>query len=372
MHPAIALLVGLLVVWAIRRDDEADELGRWRLLAAAVGALYPYIDKVLYILGTGAYLQLGDGLFWSLPLLPFHAVLASVGVSLATRRNFSFTTLYIPVAAAMASTVFLGLLTDDGLAPLAPLWDGRFGFRIMYPFDALVLGLSLLTIALGFIFFPFRRYMARMGLVCIALYMLSNAGLAWQARGFGWDYAEALEIAESADVKVHALPQPLSPLNWRVLVEDREHGTLHDTLINLKRTAVTKLPANATRAARVDALYRPRSQAVWRVYDRFGKPGEDKEEDRLRVERAHAAWMDTPFAWYGRYAIFDRLIPSPLEGFSATCVNFVDIRFEGARQEEKGTFLICPAGRDGRARVFQPRGKEEWKEIMPIVGVGSV
>jgi inner membrane protein len=278
--------------------------------------------------------------------------------------------LYIPVIAGMATTVFLGLLTDDGIAPLAPLWDGRFGFRIMYTFDALVMGLSVLTLALGFVFFPFRRYMARMGLVCIALYMLSNAGLAWQARSFGWDYAEAQEIAEKDDVRVHALPQPLSPLNWRVLVV--QDGKMHDTLINLKRTAVVKLPPNPTRAARVDALYRPRALAVWRVYDRFGKPGEEDEADRLRVERAYAAWMDTPFDWYGRYAIFSKLMPSPLEGFAATCVTFVDIRFEGARQEAKGTYLICPAGRNGKARVFQPRGKEEWKEIVPIVGVGNV
>lgn len=372
MHPAIALLVGVLVAWAIRRDDQQDELGYWRVVAAATGALYPYIDKILYVFGTGAYLQLGDGLFWSIPLLPFHAVVASVGLTLAAQRRFSFTTLYVPVMAGMATTVLLGLLTDDGIAPLAPLWDGRFGFRIMYSFDALVLGLSVLTLSLGFLFFPFRRYMARMGLVCVALYMLSNAGLAWQARSFGWDYAEALEIAENDGVKVLALPQPLSPLNWRVLVVEEESGRLHDTLINLKRTAVVKLPPNPTRAARVDALYRPRTLAVWRVYDRFGTAGVEEEAERLRVERAYAAWMETPFAWYGRYAIFDKLIPSPLEGFAATCVNFVDVRFEGARQEAKGTYLICPAGRHGKARVFQPKGKEEWREITPIVGVGNV
>lgn len=371
MHFAIALLVGVLVAWAIRRDDGPDDLGHWRLLAAATGALYPYFDKALYLFGTGAYLQLGDALFWSIPLLPFHAVVASAALTLAMGRQVSFTTLYLPVIAGMAVTVFLGLLTDDGIAPLAPLWDGRFGFRVMYPFDAVVLGLSVLTLSLGFIFFPFRRYMARMGLACIALYMLSNAGLAWQARSFGWDYAEALEIADN-NVKVHALPQPLSPLNWRVLVEERESGKVHDTLINLKRTAVVKLAPNPTRAARVDALYRPRAFAVWRVYDRFGTQGVEDDADRLRVERAYAAWMDTPFEWYGRYAIFDRLIPSPLEGFAATCVNFIDIRFEGARREDRGTYLICPAGRNGKARVFQPKGKDEWREIMAVVGVGNV
>lgn len=367
MHPSIAIAVGLVVAWAVRglRAEGEEGLGWWRLAAGAAGALYPYMDFLLRLMGPGAALQLGDGILWSLPLIPFHAVLVAGALHVVSRKNFP--ELYMATIGAMAATVFLALLTDDGIAPLALLWDGRVGLRVLYSFDALVLGLAVLTLIVGTIFYPFRQYAARMGLVCIALYIISTAGFAWQARGVGYDHAEAQGLE---DPVVHALPQPLSPLNWRVVVEDNK-GFVHDTLINLKRAQAVKLPeAGATRAARIDALYRPVSKAVWRVYDRYGRAGEDTKEERTRAERAFKAWMETPYGWYGRYAIFDGVLEKPLGGGAAVCVKFIDVRYDGARDRAKGEYVVCPSAA-GRARIFRPSGSG-FTELVPVMSVGNV
>lgn len=363
MHPLIALVVGVVVAWAVV-PREGDNLGWWRVAAGAVGALYPYADILLYVVGQGAYAHLGYGVLWALPLLPFHAMVAAAVVRVASGHEFS--TLYVPVAAAMLAVVGLALLTSDGIAPLALLWDGRIGLNVLYEFDALVLGLSVLTLIVGGIFYPLKHYVARMGLVCLTLYIISTAGFAWQARGVGHDYAAAHGLE---DARVVALPQPLSPLNWRLMVEDNQHF-VHDTLVNLKRDKLLNVGEGATRAARIDALYRPVRLAVWRVYDRYGRAGEDTPEERLRVERAWLAWQDTPFAWFGRYAVFDGLVQEPLRGIKATCVQFVDLRYEAARDERHGVFVVCPKA-SGGARVLRPDG-DAYSELVPVVSVGSL
>ncbi|MCP5404977.1 MAG: hypothetical protein H6922_01980 [Pseudomonadaceae bacterium] len=348
MYSVVALAVGLVAALAAMERGREDTLGWWRVAAGATGALYPYVmDMLLWLLGSGAYLQMQHGFFWALPLAPFHAIAVAAGLRAASGKLFG--ELFVPVAAGMASTIMLALLTSDGIAPLALLWDGRVGLNVLYDFDALVFGLSALTLVLAGVFYPLRMYVARMGLVCLVLYVLSTAGFAWQARGFGGDYAEEHGLEDS---DVVAVPQALSPMNWRVMVTDNQ-GFVHDTLINLKRDKVLTVKEGDTRAARIDALYRPRRLAVWRVYDRFGRAGEDTAEDRLRVERAWDAWQDTSFAWYGRYAVFDGLVQEPLRGLKATCVQFVDLRYEAARDEEHGVYVVCPKAKGG-ARVLRP------------------
>ncbi len=369
MHPLIALAVGLVLSWAVWRPantDEPDELGWWRLAAGAAGALYPSLDVLFRLLGYGTYIQLADGIMWALPLLPFHAIIVAAGMAAISQR--SFTALYVPTLTAMGGSAFLALLTTDGMAPLAMLWDGRVGFKILHTFDALVLGLSVLTLIVGAIFFPFRHYIARMGLVCLGLYILSGAGTAWQARSFGWDYAEQHALEH---VRVTALPQPLSPMNWRVIVEETERGLMHDTLINLKRKDVIKIPeSGATRAARIDALYRPRAKAIWRVYDRYGKAGEDTSDERQRAKLALQAWQAAPLGWLARYAVFDGTISEPLN-IPATCVRFVDLRFVAARDEAYGTYVVCPANNGGMPRLLQPDG-ESFTELVPWMTVSGV
>lgn len=364
MHPLIALVVGLVVAWALIPRDGDDSLGWWRLAAGAAGALYPYLDFLLWLMGQGPYLQLGEGILWALPLLPFHAIVVAAVLRVVSGRDFS--ALYVPVVGAMASTVVLALLTDDGIAPVALLWDGRVGLRVLYSFDALVLGLSVLTLVVGGIFFPLKHYVARMGMVCLVLYIISTAGFAWQARGVGYDYAEEHKLE---DARVVALPQPLSPMNWRVMVEDNQNF-VHDTLVNLKRDKVLRVKEGDSRAARIDALYRPVRLAVWRVYDRFGRAGEDTPDDRLRAERAWQAWQQTPFGWFGRYAVFDGLVQEPLRGLKVTCVQFVDLRYEAARDEVHGVFVVCPKA-SGGARVMKPDG-DGFVELVPLVSVGNL
>ncbi|MBI1309517.1 MAG: hypothetical protein GC129_06720 [Proteobacteria bacterium] len=367
MHPLNALMLGLVAAWAAKRRNGVDPIGRWRILAAAVGSLFAYSEVVFALLGPGAYAQAYHGLTWSAVLLPFFAFTLAGAVGAICGRGWA--AVFPAIVAGLVSTWFLGLLTEEGIFPLALLVHWRVGLALLNNFDLILLGLCAVGIILALVFPIFDRDLARLTLICVVGYVLLTVFWAWRAHAFGERYAEAMNLH---DVVVHELPQPLSPLNWRVIVEEPS-GRLHDTLINLSRTHELKVGEGASRAARIDALYKPMDRAVWRIYRRYGGPEVPAERQR-RVRAAWEAWQDSIYDWYGRYAVFDRFysVPAATGGLQLGCVGFTDLRTEGARHPERGRYLVCPA-RGGGARIFQPVGAEGEgvMELIPMMTQGE-
>jgi inner membrane protein len=371
MHPLIALAVGLVVAWAVRRKNGDDDLRWWRLAAGAVGALVPYLEVLFWLGGAGLYYQAEHALLWSVLLLPLLAFVTAEILGNISKRGWG--RFYWIVLASMAATLLLGLLTTDGIQPLALLVNVRVGLGLVYDFDGVILGICLLTLGMGYAFRFWQRDIARLGLGCLAVYFMALGGLHYIAWSFGEDYADDQNL--QGDVNTDALPQPLSPFNWRVVViEDPQKGgsRLHDTLINLKGNQRMMLRNNASRAERVQALYRPRDEAEWRIYPRFGG-AETTAAQQRRITLAWDAWAHGPFGGLAKYAVFDDEVPPPLSGINATsCLRFRDLRLDGARDADKGTYVICPSATGG-ARVFIPYTlwpfKTGYHELVPIENV---
>jgi hypothetical protein len=361
MNPLIALLVGALISHAIVRKNGGNELGWWRPAAGAAGAFIPYLQAFFALFGSGAYWQMYMGPTWSLLMVP--PLGSAMAMVLAKVSKKPFAQLALPVGLGMVGSIFLALLTEQGAFPLAILLNLRIALAILPGFDVVLLALGLLTLASLLVFNGFQRDISRLGLLCMGAYLLVPAWHAFEARRFGHAYAAALDLQ---DADIHVLPQPLSMQNWRIIVEDGG-GRIHDTMVNLRRKEVVKLGAEDTRTRRIDALYRPKNQAVWRIYRRFG-PAEASELDARRVSRAWDAWKYTPYAWLGRYAVFEEFVAVPASGRPLLCVQFMDLTRDGSRREEKGKFVICP-GESGHARVFRTREDGSYREWMPLLGV---
>lgn len=363
MHPLNALILGLVVAFAVKHRNGINELGVWRWVAGACGALFAYAEYSLLLMGPGVYAQAYHGILWSVVLLPFYAfALATVLGGLSGK---GWNAVFLPVAGGLTTTWLLGAMTEEGVFPFAMLINWRLGLGLLNSFDFILLGLCALGLLLAAMFPRFDRDFARLTLISVVGYISLTVFWAWQAHTFGEKYAEALGLRQ---VKVNVLPQPLSPQNWRVIVEE-PNGRLHDTLINLSRTHELKVGPEASRAARIDALYKPRSQAVWRIYKRFGGEGVDEDTQR-RARRAWYVWQEGPYGWYGRYAVFDKQysLPAALGGMNLGCIGFMDIRYVSAQHPAKGMYLICPA-RGGGARVFQPVKDDGtgWREWIPVL-----
>lgn len=365
MHPLNALILGLVVAWAVKRRNGINDLGPWRWIAAVCGSLFAYAEYAFLLMGPGAYAQAYHGIFWSVLLLPLYAFLLATIIGVFSGKGWQ--AVFWPVAGGLVGTWLLGALTEEGVFPLALLIDWRLGAGLLNGFDFILLGLCALGILLALMFPAFDRDFARLTLIGVVGYLALTVFWAWQAYQFGERYAEALKLGP---VKVRVLPQPLSPQNWRVMVEEPQ-GRLHDTLINLSRTKELKVGADASRAARIDALYKPRDHAVWKIYRRFGAEGVSEDTQR-RVRRAWYAWQAGPYGWYGRYAVFDQLynLPAAVGGVDLGCISFTDIRYLSPVPPARGRYLVCPS-RTGGGRVFQPTHDDGtgWREWIPVMAM---
>lgn len=341
---------------ALQRKNSSDKVteddtGTWQLVAAVVGAMFPYTEAFLVFVGPGAMAQGMGGLTWSLVLMPVYAVGLAGMLGVMARRSWE--EMFAPVVGGLSAAWILALLTEPGIFPLALILDWRVGLAVLNRFDVILLVLCMVGIGMGRAFKIYDRDLARLTLLMVVGYVGLVGFWGWQAKEFGVRYANLLEISHPS-VKVE--PQALSPLNWRVMVVE-PNGRIHATLITLGRGA------NHGRSEANDDPYRPRGEAVWKIERRYG--GMDvPEETQRRVRLAWYGWQNTSFGWLGRYAIFDRMYVPQEVGIGVECVGFRDFRAVTPDDMAKGTFVVCP-WRDERVRIFKPRGEMDKKGLWP-------
>lgn len=337
MHIVINIFVGIVAAWASQRQSSGmNGLGWWRFAAGAAAGAFSHIDQLFYIFGTGFGLYHQYAETWSLLLLPLYAfVIAFVFEKLAKGGQtpecpYVWKNFYPPILLTMIVVNILGALTQNGIMPLAPLFDWRLHLNLIYDFDLIIFTSSLLTVAVGVIFRRWWSIIGRVGLILIFGYLIAVSTFKLKASDVANTYANALDLTVT---ERNILPQPISPFNWRIIIET-EGNRLHDTRINLYLDEEREVFHTSKRAGRVAATYKPIDKAIWRIYHRFG---------RTHREFAQAAWssdMQDIFKWHGRFAVFRKV--TAYQGVD--CAEFKDLRFDGARFRHLGNYLLCPQG----------------------------
>lgn len=358
MNPINSILLGMLLALVFKRKNAVDPLGHWRWIAAAVAALFPYSEAVFYFLGPGTLAQGMQGITWSLLLMPVYAV--AIAGLLGMMARMTWEDMFPPVVGGLTATWCLAALTEPGIFPLALLVDWRLALAVLYSFDVVLAGLCIVGLGMAYAFKIYDRDLARLTLACVLGYV-GMAGL-WsvQAREFGAHYAKLLNMTHSV---VRVLPQPLSPMNWRVMVTE-SNGRMHDTMMTLGHGAEKGVG---------DSPYRSRDAAIWKIHRRYGAM-DVPEETQRQARLAWYGWQATPYAWLGRYAVFDRLYAPQEVGIGVACVGFKDVRAVTPAEMADGTYVVCPAG--ASARVFQPSGeldeKGNWPGMKELVAFAEV
>ena len=228
----------------------------------------------------------------------------------------------------------LSVFTKQGVKLFWPVLPWRISLELLGPFDyILMFGASLLFI-LGMVFKQWQRYFGRVAMLLALVYLVVLVTFHFKAANFAEKYANALAL-EVEDI--HLLPQPISSLSWRVIIETKDNR-LHDTMINLFLKEPLKVTESSTRARRIAALYKPMDKAIWRIYNRIGS--HRTGEGTMYVEKAWKALSESPFNWETRFVVFKGFT----EHNGTSCAEFRDLRREGARKDEKGTYLVCAEG----------------------------
>lgn len=332
MHILISLVLAFIVAWAFRKRGKPDPLGWWRVGACVTAALLPHTDNLFYFIGSSFGFIYQYTFMWSLVLAPLFAFgiaqafsAISGGNQPESRRNWQ--RYFVPVLATMIFNLLLALMSENGIALLAPLWFGRFSLSILHSFDVgLLIGMVVFAL-LAFFVGAFKTDIARATLMLLLVYMGIVGTFKLKAYNVGERYADSMGLQVE---NVYTLPQPLSPFYWRIVVET-EDGRLHDTRISLKRSNPIPITPDMNLVQRAKASYMPIHAAIWRIYNRYGL--DNPEFVRL-------AWqsdISKTLGWASHFAVYQKMRTHK----GMQCAQMKDIRFSGIKSGHLGRYLLC-------------------------------
>lgn len=308
---------------------------RERLLLGGVAAVFPDSDFAAFPFNPLSFIaDWHQGPTHSLVLLPVWAILLGGAFAAAIRRRDAYMDAARVSALGLASHIVADLITDYGTAVWYPLSTTRWSLGTTYLFDYVFTGLVLLGLLTSV--WMRRRRFAWIGLAVLCLYVGAQAGL--QQRAI--DIARTSAHAQGLTIEyLTALPQPLSPFNWKLVGSSGPHYFVAHVNLFGYRPRVPPLPYRQQLSALAQA-YRPPGHLVWQIRHRYG----EQTEQRGMVEQL---WDDPRFAKFRRFAVYPSLSRIDHAG-TETCVWFTDLRYDLPTLPDTFRYGFC------RADVGQP------------------
>jgi inner membrane protein len=285
-----------------------------RTWAGGLAAALPDIDYLGFWIAPLTFLaQWHRGPTHSLVLLPFWAVLFGLTLSILFRDPKNWRLFVGICALALLSHVASDLVTAYGTQILSPISDYRVAFATTFVvdpyFSAIVIG--SLVAALHFS----KPLASRLGLLALAGYLCLQVVLQQQAKALGDDYVNTQGLENAS---VQALPQPLSPFNWMVIVSEGQRH--HSSLVNLAgASASSKRSDRLGWAGRLQSAYKPRNALIWSIHERYGP-------DARLHHLAEEVWNQQSFSEFRQFARFPILFRIDETG-EDRCVWYTDLRY---------------------------------------------
>ncbi len=316
---------------------------RARVTTGFLTAAFPDCDFALRSIDTLTYLNWHQGITHSVIMLPVWALMLAYLFSWLTRRRYPWQAFFGAVSLGIAIHIAGDVFTAYGTMLLAPLSSQRFllpfAFVIDPYFSAIIAG-GLAAV----LFLPQRRYPAVLALVMLGCYVAFQGALHYRAVNVGVAYAGTHGLTGA---EIHALPQPLAPFNWKIIVS-YDDG-YDEALINLRRTRSPEPPGPETgMLGKIAAGYQPVSAAAWKRHERFG-------ETASQAELGRKAWNQEVFADFRRVAMFPTLDRIELSD-NRVCVWFVDLRFTLPSLSPSFRYGVCRTGATDSWRLERMRG----------------
>jgi inner membrane protein len=321
---------------------------RERSIVALLAAAFPDIDFVTSFIDPLAFLNWHRGITHSLVMLPFWALLLALLFGAIRRRPWRG--YYAPAALGIGAHIAGDVITSYGTQVLAPLSDVRLAIPTTFIIDPYFSAIIVAGLIASARWRP--QIAARAALGVLGAYVGAQGLLYSQALAVGDAY-----IAERAltGAERHALPQPLSPANWKVVVVDGER--YHETYVNLLAREPRPAPApDAHFVSRILARYRPRDDLVWERMQRYGAA---PEQELL----ARTAWQRHEFAAFRDFAELPVVYRIDEVSFGV-CVWFTDLRFGLPGMPPPFRYGMCRAHDGGEWRLDRLRADRPLRSRM--------
>lgn len=308
-----------------------------------LAAAFPDCDFALRLIDTLTYLNWHQGVTHSVVLLPVWALLLAYLFSRFTRRRYRWQAFFGTALLGIGIHIAGDLFTAYGSMLLAPLSTRRFSLPVTFvidPFFSAIVAGGMAAVMLR----SERRHLAVIALIMLGCYVGFQGTLHYRAINLGEAYARTHGLAGA---EIHALPQPLTPFNWKIIVSHNDG--YHEALVNLWRTRSPEPPGPETGMLRkIAAGYQPVSAAAWKRRGRFG-------ETPSQTALAREAWDQEVFADFRRFAMFPALDRIELTG-NRVCVWFFDLRFTLPALPPSFRYGLCRTGPTDSWRLARMHG----------------
>lgn len=317
-------LSGVLVTRAARRGID----GR-RLLVVGLAAAFPDLDYLLILIDPLGFLNLHRGPTHSLVLLPLWA--AGLGLLLARFLDIGWRQCAALCALGLLVHIVGDWVTLYGTKLWYPLSDQAYALRASFDFNPWIAGLTLLAVLLG------RRWRPQRS---AQLWLLLVAGLLFGQYWLGATAAQRAAQQLGTTSAVQALPQPLSPFHWALVVRERGgYAMAYVDLLGLWPAAA----APHAWPARMLAVYRPLQQLTWTHHA-------GPNHTALSAE----AWQQPQFAQFRRFARLPALLDM-LHTPGEVCAWFTDLRHLLPGLPASFRYGLCRAADGGPWRAYRLR-----------------
>ena len=312
------------------------------VVLGALAAAFPDSDVVLSHLSPLAYLQHHRGVTHSVLMLPFWALLLAAVWSLLRQNRAGFRVYFLIAAIALGMHIVGDLITSFGTMIFAPLSDVRIEWGTTFIIDLWLTAIIVAGLAFSWLMRG-SRLPAVLSFAVLCGYVALQAVEKHRAIAFGVAYARDAGLSGA---QVSALPRPVSPFNWMVIVAERER--YHYANVNLRRGAVLSADAGAGFIMKLDQPYRPLAAAEWQTVDRFGSG-----EERAFAEEA---WRQDAFAFYRWFAAYP-VVVAVERGNPSHCAWFRDLRFlTPGRESWPFRYGVCRSESEGWRAYAHPEG----------------
>ncbi len=341
MDPATHILAGALIARATAptRPRTGELPTRTRVVVGMVAAGLPDADFFMRYIDVLAYLAYHRSVLNSVLLWPVWTLALAFLLSALSRGRYSWRAFFGVCFLSIGLHIVSDLITSFGSMIFAPLsftrvsWDTTF---IIDPYFTAIIVAGLLIS----LFLRRTRVPSVTALTVLAAYVGFQTILHERALWLADQYAQTKNLEES---RVYALPQPLSPFNWMLVVAHRD--TYYLAYINLIRKNVPiEPPSEAGLLRKIAASYRPIGLAAWQKIPRFGDPAS-------KPEFVKTVFAQPPLRIYRHFALLPALYRIDEHGGN-TCVWFQDLRFFLPGREPIFVFGLC---RDGEATPWRVR-----------------
>jgi inner membrane protein len=307
---------------------------RVRLLSGTLTAAFPDSDFVIrFFADPLTYLNLHRGVTHSIIMLPVWAFLLSWLYAKMFRGNYRWQDFFLITAMCLGIHIAGDVITTYGTKIFMPFSHWRAVVPTTFIIDLIFTGILLAGLIASGIF-RHSRLPARLAYMVLFSYIGMQAYLMQQARDLAQQYAEANKLENAS---VHALPQPLSPFNWKLLVETPHE--YHVSYVNLRRDRAVSAADTDGFFRRVEAVYQPVDQQQWETRARFG----NNPQQWSLVEKA---WQMQNFDGFRQFAVFPMLYEVQQDNPDITCVWFTDLRFVIKAMTPPFRFGMCGNEKD--------------------------